>query len=131
MNGSGADLLMKQVKGLELIVGGMRDPVFGPVVMFGLGGVLVEALEDVQFRVAPLTRSAAMDMMDSLDGSKLLDGFRNIPPIDREKVADILISIGDLLMQNENIQEMEINPLIAREEGPVAVDARVKVRSPQ
>ncbi|MFW3146323.1 MAG: acetate--CoA ligase family protein [Thermoplasmatota archaeon] len=125
---SDAVMVQEQVMGTELIAGALRDPVFGPVVMFGLGGVLVEALEDVQFRVAPLTRDDAFDMIDSIKGRKLLEGFRGAPPVSREELASILRSLGELLLEVEEIVEIEINPLIASENGLLAVDARVKLR---
>ncbi|MGA1848713.1 MAG: acetate--CoA ligase family protein [Thermoplasmatota archaeon] len=124
---SGRVMAMEQVKGTELIIGGIRDPVFGPVVMFGLGGVMVEALEDIVFRVAPLSRSEAVGMISSIRGIELLRGFRNAPRVDIGELSGLLMSLGDLLIRNPGIAEIEINPLFATDWGLIAVDSRIRL----
>jgi acetyl-CoA synthetase (ADP-forming) len=110
----------------ELAAGLVRDPQFGPCVMLGLGGVLTEVLEDVVFRVAPLTRWDALQMMEELRGRKILDAFRGWPPVDREVLADIILSLGRLGLENQAIREIDINPLKIRSDGqPIAVDALI------
>ena len=110
----------------ELVAGLVRDPQFGPSVLFGLGGIYTEALEDVAFRVAPLSRWDAFQMMDELRGRKLLDAFRGMPPVDREALANILITLGKIGLENPAIREIDINPLKIRADGqPIAVDALI------
>ncbi|MBW1710790.1 MAG: acetate--CoA ligase family protein [Deltaproteobacteria bacterium] len=119
-------LVQQMVKGdRELVVGLTRDAQFGPCVMFGLGGIFTEILEDVSFRVAPLTRWDAMDMMEDFRAKKILDAFRGQPPVDREVLADILIAVGKIGMEQEKVQEIDINPMKVLDGKPVAVDALV------
>jgi acetyltransferase len=113
--------------GLEVIVGGKRDRSFGPVVMLGLGGILVEAFDDVAFRVAPLSRADAQDMIEEIRGKRLIEGFRGKPPLDREALIKTLTSISSMLTENSAIAEIDINPLLVLENGAVSVDARVLV----
>lgn len=120
-------LVQQMVKGdRELVVGLTRDAQFGPCVMFGLGGIFTEILEDVAFRVAPLTKWDAMDMMKDFRAHKILDEFRGQPAVDREVLADILIAIGNIGMEQEKVNEIDINPMkIAGDGKPIAVDALV------
>ena len=119
-------LVQQMVKGdRELVVGLNRDPQFGPCVMFGLGGIFTEILEDVTFRVAPLTRWDAMDAMDDIRGKKILDAFRGKPPVDREVLADILIAVGKIGLDHDQVNEIDINPLKVLDGKPIAVDALV------
>ena len=113
--------------GLEVILGGKRDRSFGPVVMFGLGGLNVEVFSDVAFRVAPLSRADAEEMTDELRGKRLLEGGRGKPPVDREALIRALLSVSSMLVENPRITEVDINPLLALERGAVAVDARIVV----
>jgi len=113
--------------GLEVILGGKRDRSFGPVVMFGLGGINVEVFNDVAFRVAPLSRADAEEMIEELHGKRLLDGVRGKPPIDREALVESLLSLSCMLMENPRITEVDVNPLLVLEHGAAAVDARVVV----
>ncbi|MGQ9675944.1 MAG: acetate--CoA ligase family protein [Chloroflexota bacterium] len=114
-------------EGQEVIVGAKRDEQFGPVVMFGLGGVLVELYQDVSFRLAPLTRSDALDMIDEVVASKLLRGFRGAPLADEEAIVDALLRISQLITDFPEIAEVDVNPLkvFAAGHGCRAVDARV------
>lgn len=114
--------------GLEVVVGGLRDPQFGPLVMVGLGGVLVEVLADVSFRICPIARVDAEEMLDELKGAALLRGVRGGKPVSREAIVDALLRIGGegglLLRHERDIAEVDINPLIVSDEAAIAVDAR-------
>jgi len=109
----------------ELVAGLVRDPQFGPCVLLGLGGVLTEVLEDVVFRVAPLTRWDAFQMMEELRGRKILEAFRGRPPVDREALADLIITLGRIGLENPTIREIDLNPLKIQAGMPVAVDALI------
>jgi len=120
-------LVAEMVKGQrELVAGLVRDPQFGPCVMFGLGGIYTEILKDVCFRVAPITESDALEMMDEIRGKKILDSFRGMPAVDRKILANALIGLGRLGVENDSVKEVDINPLLVNKDGkPVAVDALV------
>jgi acetate---CoA ligase (ADP-forming) len=111
--------------GRETIVGGTRDPSFGPMVMFGLGGVFVEVLRDVVFRMAPVARSEAREMMEQVRGAKLLEGVRGQPPVDRRAIEDVLLRVSQLIVDVSEIAELDINPLLVYPDGVMAADARV------
>jgi acetyltransferase len=118
-------LVQRMVEGgVEVILGGKQDPSFGPVVMFGLGGVFVEVFGDVAFRVAPLTRADAEEMIEEIRGKALLAGARGRPPADREALVEAILAFSRLLAENPAMAEIEINPLLVLPEGVVAVDAR-------
>jgi acyl-CoA synthetase (NDP forming) len=126
MEGRGQILIQRQIQGrVELILGLLRDPQFGPCVMFGLGGVAAELFDDAVFAVAPLTRRDALGLMDRIRGQKMLDGFRGAPPVDREEIARILVALGEIGLAFPRIREIDINPLICGAEGPIAVDATI------
>ena len=127
INGRDAGVLIQEmVKGSrELVVGLTRDPQFGPCVMFGLGGIFTEILKDVSFRLAPLEKVDAMDMMRDIQGRKILDAVRGMEKVDREALATILINVGRLGIDHERIKEIDINPLVIRGKDPVAVDALI------
>lgn len=124
-------LVQEMVKGeRELACGLTRDPQFGPCVMFGLGGILTELLKDVAFRVAPLTLWDARDMMEEIQGRKILDPFRGESAIDLEILSQILMALGEIGLRYEDIVEIDINPLKIRPNGkPVAVDALVALKA--
>jgi acyl-CoA synthetase (NDP forming) len=113
--------------GQEVIVGVKRDPTFGPLVMFGLGGVYVEALADVSFRLAPLTAADAWDMLAEVRSAVLLTGLRGAPPADRAALVDAIVRVGQLAADHEEITELDINPLLVLPDGQgvMAVDARM------
>jgi len=113
--------------GLEVILGGKRDRSFGPVVMFGLGGIYVEVFSDVAFRVAPLSRVDAEEMIEEVRGKRLLEGVRGKPPVDREALIKAVLSLSRMLVENPRITELDINPLLVLEHGAAAVDARAAV----
>jgi acetyl coenzyme A synthetase (ADP forming)-like protein len=116
------------VGGYETIVGMTRDS-FGPLIMFGLGGVLVEALHDVVFRIAPLGSADAFAMMASIRGTKLLDGVRGAPLVDRDALASVICRISELAIDCPDVVELDVNPLLARASGALALDARVSISS--
>ena len=117
--------------GLEVIVGGRRDRSFGPVVMFGLGGIYVEVFRDVAFRVAPLNKNDAREMIEEVHGKRLLEGIRGKPPADRDALITTLLSVSRMLTENPQITELDINPLLVLERGVVALDARAVVSKDQ
>lgn len=110
--------------GLELIVGGKRDSTFGPVVMVGLGGIFTEIFDDVAFRVAPLTSEDAEEMLAELRGRSLLERVRGREAIDRAALIRVILAISQMMIENEQLAEIEINPLVALPSGVWAVDAR-------
>jgi acetyl coenzyme A synthetase (ADP forming)-like protein len=116
-------------RGREVIIGMNRDPQFGPLMMFGLGGAYVEALKDVSFRLAPLASEEAWEMMAEIRAHSLLKGVRGEPPADRSAIADCLLKASWLVSDFPDILEMDINPLIVHEEGSgaIAVDARMVI----
>ena len=114
--------------GVETLVGMSRDPVFGPLVAFGLGGIFVEALRDVVFRIAPLGCQDADDMLDSIRGKKVLAGIRGRPEASRVALVDTLCRISQLAVDFPEIEELDVNPLLAFRDRAVAVDARVRIR---
>ena len=116
--------------GLELIVGLKRDPAFGPLIMAGLGGVFVEALKDVAFRIAPLSAFDARQMLSGLRGAPLLKGVRGRAPVDRAGLEDVIRRVSQLAMDIPEIVELDINPVLAFETRVVAVDCRVSLASP-
>ena len=116
--------------GIEVIVGVSRDLQFGPVLMFGLGGVLVEVLQDVSFRVVPITRWDAHQMMRDLKGYPVLCGFRGQPAASLEALEGLLIKVSRLVDENPEIEELDLNPVFAYPDGAVAVDARISLGEP-
>ena len=122
----GVHLQQQIPDGQEVIVGMVRDPQFGPLMMFGSGGVEVEGLRDVAFALAPLNQAEAQKMIRKTWAGRKLKGFRNIPPADEESAIDVLVKLSYLALDNENIEEIEINPLRVLTSGAVAVDVRIK-----
>ena len=127
MNGNEKTVLVQEmIKGKrELVAGLTRDAQFGPCVMFGLGGIFTEILKDTSFRVAPLEKLDALKMMQEIKGHKILDSIRGMDAADLNMLTDILIALGRIGLENENIKEIDINPLILSGGKPVAVDALV------
>jgi acyl-CoA synthetase (NDP forming) len=111
--------------GIELVFGAMRDVHFGPVAMFGLGGIYAEALNDVAFHLAPLHESAAASLISEIQGASLLFGYRGGPAIDIQAAAHLLIQLGDVLMAYPEVDEIDLNPVILNEHGLAIADARV------
>jgi acyl-CoA synthetase (NDP forming) len=115
--------------GKETILGMKRDPHFGPLLMFGLGGIYVEVFKDVIFRIAPIRELGARHMIEGIKGVKLLHGFRGEPPSDMEAISQSLLRLSQLVIDFPEIEEMDINPLIVLPAGSGArvVDARILI----
>ena len=111
--------------GIEVIIGAYRDSQFGPILMFGLGGILVEALKDVSFRLIPVSQKDASQMIKEIKGYSLLDGYRGLEPVDISLLEKYLLDISGFMENNPRIKELELNPVIAYKNGAVAVDARI------
>jgi len=109
----------------EVIVGAIKDPQFGPAVMFGLGGIFVEVLKDVTFRVVPITEDEASEMITEVKAYPLLKGYRNTPPADTKAIAKILLNTSRLVSDCPQIKEFDLNPILVYEHGAKAVDARI------
>ena len=113
--------------GTEAIVGAVTDPVFGKLTAFGLGGVFVEAIGDVTFRLAPTGADEAAAMLREIRGAKILDGVRGNPPIDRSAVAHLIENVGTLVSEFPEIAELDLNPVLCGSAGAVAVDVRISL----
>jgi acetyltransferase len=123
-------LVQKMIpKGIEFILGAKQDPQFGLVIMFGIGGILVELYQDVVFRVAPLDEATIEEMIDELKGKKILSGFRNFPVINRQSLIQMIMNFSELVMNQENIIEFDLNPIIFSPEDHnlYVVDARCTI----
>jgi acyl-CoA synthetase (NDP forming) len=114
--------------GTEVIIGVNQDPQFGPVIMFGLGGVLVELLEDVAFRVVPIERRDAAQMTREIRGARLLAGFRGGPAVDLAAIETLLLDVSRFVETHPEVAELDLNPVLAYPDGVVAVDARIALR---
>ena len=111
--------------GVEVIIGMSKDATFGPVLMFGLGGVLVEVLKDVTFRIVPLSQRDAREMIHDIQGFPVLAGYRGAAPADLEALQHILLTLSAFVAQTPEIKEIDLNPIYAYAQGALAVDARV------
>lgn len=111
--------------GVEVIVGMSKDPTFGPVMMFGLGGVMVEVLKDVAFRIVPLTSRDANEIIHDIQGLPLLQGHRGAPAADLQALERVLLTLSDFVAQTPEVKEIDVNPLYAYPDGALAVDARM------
>lgn len=109
----------------EIIVGATKDPQFGPALMFGLGGIFVEVLKDVAFRIAPITKSEAQEMITEVKAYPILRGYRGQPPADIDAIAEILLNTSRLVMDHPEIKELDLNPIMVYERGAKTVDARI------
>ena len=115
--------------GTEIIIGMYKDPQFGPVLMFGLGGILVEVLRDVSFRIVPLTKRDAQEMIREIKGYPILEGYRGQTPVDIGVLEDLLLRVSHFVEHHPAIKELDINPILAYSDGALAVDARVILES--
>lgn len=123
-------LVQKMVPaGFEVIVGAMRDPEFGPTVMFGLGGVHAEVFEDVSFGVVPVDENDANEMVTSIRGYRLLEGHRNAPGVDKGAIVSTILKVSKLVKEQKEIDQLDLNPLMAYQAGVTAVDARIVLSS--
>ncbi len=113
----------------ELIIGMTTDPQFGPALMFGIGGILVELLEDVSFRIAPVTEYDCREMIKEIKGFPILDGYRGKPKADINAIVDVLMKISELVIKYEEINELDLNPVFIYEKGLICVDARIILKN--
>ncbi len=109
----------------EVIIGSVKDPQFGQTIMFGLGGIFVELFKDVAFRIAPITKEDALEMITEVKSYPLLKGYRNTPPVDIGAIIDILLRVSKLTMDHQDIKEIDLNPVIVYTKGAKTVDARM------
>jgi acetyltransferase len=121
-----AVLVQPQREGIELVIGGVRDPEFGPVVMAGFGGVLVESQRDVQLAVAPVDAALAGSLLRSLRGAAVFAGLRGRPAVDLGPVAALIVTVGDLMAGHPELAELDLNPVLVGASAPIAVDWRVR-----
>jgi acetate---CoA ligase (ADP-forming) subunit beta len=115
--------------GTEVIIGMTKDPSFGPVLMFGLGGIFVEVLKDVAFRIVPLDKTDATEMINEIKGKKLLEGYRGQDPADIPFLEQMLLKLSALVDKTESIAEIDMNPVFAYKQGAVVVDARIILKA--
>jgi acetate---CoA ligase (ADP-forming) subunit beta len=115
--------------GIEVIIGMNKDLQFGPVLMFGLGGILVEVLKDVSFRIVPLTRRDAREMIKEIKGYPILEGYRGHEPANIKILEDILLKVSEFVENQPEIKELDINPIFAYRDGALALDARIILES--
>lgn len=123
------DVLVEEARdvdaGTEVIVGGLRDPSFGPVVLTGLGGIFTEVYEDTSHRIAPISEAEAREAIEDLTAAELLAGYRGREPADVDALAEIVATVGDVIADREEIAEIDVNPVLATADGAVALDALV------
>lgn len=111
--------------GTEVIIGSTTDPQFGPVMMFGLGGVFVEVLKDVAFRIVPLAERDARQMVREIKGFAILEGVRGQPPADTDAIERIIMQVSEFIADHPEVEELDLNPVLAYADGAIAVDARI------
>lgn len=121
-------LVQPELDGKEVIIGMKRDVTFGPLIIFGLGGIFVEILKDVSFGLAPLTNKDAMTMIYSIKGFPVLKGIRGDKPVNIKALAAIIVSISHLSLENDFVQEIDLNPIIVNEKKAFVVDAKIGVK---
>ena len=115
--------------GIETILGVTTDDQFGPVILFGLGGIFVEVMEDVTFRIIPIDKKNAMEMLEEIRGKRILDGYRNVPRTDKERLIDVMLKLSDLsFCLRDDIQEIDINPLYCHSTEIKAMDALIVLK---
>lgn len=114
-----------ETEGVEIFLGGKRDSSFGPVIVFGLGGIYVEVLKDLSYRIAPVSRSEALEMIDEIKSAKILHGFRGMPKCDIDKISRSIMGLSQLMLDSPEIKEIDINPLKVTDKKCVAVDGKI------
>lgn len=122
INGADGVLIQEMGQGQEIFIGMKRDPQFGPVLMFGLGGIFVEVLKDISFRVCPVSEKEALSMIKEIKGYPILAGIRGEKGVNIENLVKILVRVSQLSLKEENIQEIDLNPILANEKEAKAVD---------
>jgi acetyltransferase len=118
-------MVEEKANGIEMIMGIVKDKQFGHAIMLGFGGVFVQVIEDVTFRIVPITEYDAKEMIKELKAAKMLDGFRNIKPVNKKELIRTLLKLSTLALKMREIKELDINPLFVNEKGVVAADARI------
>jgi acyl-CoA synthetase (NDP forming) len=118
-------VVQEMIKGQELILGMKRDKTFGPVILFGIGGIFVEVLKDFSIRIAPLKKKDCFEMISELRGKKLLEGYRNTKPVNKDKIVELLIKLSNMAIKEKNISEIDFNPVIIDDKKAYVVDARM------
>ena len=118
-------IIEKMESGVELLIGSTLDPMFGPILAFGLGGIYVEILKDVVFRLIPIEPEDATEMLSEIKAAKILNGVRGQPPVDKKALVDLLIKTSNFIANNPEIEELDLNPVFASEKGVSVVDARI------
>lgn len=127
IKGTKSFLVQEFVKGTELIIGLKKDNSFGHALMFGIGGVMVELLKDVSFRICPINKNDAQEMIDELKAKDLLKGFRGSKEVNLNLLKNILVKVSEIPLKNSNIKELDINPLIINDKKAFVVDARLEL----
>ena len=122
-------IVQEQLNGREIIIGMKKDSQFGHVIMFGLGGIFVEVMKDVSFRITPLTKKDAKDMIKEIKAYKILEGIRNTEKANIEKIQDLLLNLSNMSKHNKNITELDFNPVIVNSKTAKVVDARIFIQS--
>jgi acetyl-CoA synthetase (ADP-forming) len=120
-------VMQKMEQGIEIIVGMKRDPQFGATILFGLGGILVEVLQDVSFRIAPVDKEQALNMIKEIKGYKILEGVRGQKPVDIDALVNIITKTSEMVLKNKKIIELDFNPIIVGGKKAAIVDARIIV----
>jgi acetyl-CoA synthetase (ADP-forming) len=118
-------LVQEMVSGNEMAVGMKRDEQFGPVLMFGLGGIFIEVIQDVSLRIAPIGKKEALEMVREIRGYKILEGYRGKDPVNIDEIADIMVNISNLSVNEEQISSIDFNPVIANKKGVWIADLRI------
>ena len=118
-------LVQKQSEGFEVIIGAKRDPQFGPVVIFGMGGIFVEVLKDVSMRIAPIDRNEAMRMIKETKAHEVLKGVRGKKPADVDSLSSLIAIVSNLMMDHSEVKELDLNPCFVNEKGFFIADARI------
>lgn len=122
-------IVEKMESGVELLIGSTQDPMFGPILAFGLGGIYVEVLKDVVFRLIPIEQEDAAEMISEIKAAKILDGIRGQPPVDKKALINLLMKTSQFIDRNPEIEELDLNPVFANDKGVSVVDARIILKS--
>lgn len=124
-------LIEKMESGIELFIGSTHDPMFGPILAFGLGGIYIEVLKDVVFRLIPIEQEDATEMISEIKAAKILDGIRGQSPVDKRALINLLMQTSDFIDRHPEIEELDLNPVFATEKGISVVDARIILKNPE
>ncbi|MHA1214019.1 MAG: acetate--CoA ligase family protein [Candidatus Hodarchaeales archaeon] len=122
-------VIEKMESGIELLIGSTQDPMFGPILAFGLGGIFVEVLKDVVFRLIPIEREDATEMISEIKAAKILDGIRGQPPVNKKALIDLLLQTSDFVNRHPEIDELDLNPVFANDKRVSVVDARIILKT--